>query len=59
MNGKAIGYDYNLGGYWDNQPCPQWVMREQFYNCENFWAVLTKRGFSLDRLFGRRNDLES
>lgn len=54
MNGKEMGYAFDLYGYWGDQPCPQWVWGEQFYNCENFTAVLMKRGFSLDRLFGRR-----
>ncbi|MDO4328172.1 MAG: hypothetical protein Q4C66_02410 [Lachnospiraceae bacterium] len=54
MNGKEMGYAFDQYGYWGDQPCPQWVMREQFYNCENFAATLLKRGFSLDRLFGRR-----
>ncbi len=54
MNGKEMGYAFDLYGYWGDQPCPQWVLREQFYNCEDFSAVMTKRGFRLNRLFGRR-----
>lgn len=53
MNGKEMGYAFNMFGYWDSQPYPQWMFREQFYNCENFSAVVAKRGFSIDRLFSR------
>ena len=53
MNGKEMGYAFNTFGYWGSQPCPQWMCREQFYNCENFSAVMARRGFSFDRLFSR------
>ncbi len=53
MNGKEMGYAFNTFGYWGSQTCPQWMWRERFYNCENFSAVIARRGFSFDRLFSR------
>ncbi|MDO5418141.1 MAG: hypothetical protein Q4F29_13140 [Lachnospiraceae bacterium] len=56
MNGMEMGYDYNPIIYGDKRSCPAWVSAEQFYNCENFFSVLGKKGFDIDRLFRRSSN---
>lgn len=58
MNGKDMGYAFEMYGLWRNNPCPQWVKGEQFYNCENFTSMLMRSGFSLDRLFHRSRNAD-
>ena len=40
MNGMEMGFAYEPLVYGEKQSCPAWVSAEQFYNCENFSAVL-------------------
>lgn len=58
MNGMEMGFAYEPLVYGEKQSWPAWVSVEQFYNCENFSAVLEKSGFSLERLFHRSGILD-
>lgn len=39
--------------YWNEQTCPQWVSGDRFYNCENFYQVVSRSGLRLGQLFHR------
>lgn len=58
MNGMEMGFAYEPLIYGDKRDCPAWVSAEQFYNCENFSAMLERSGFNIDRLFHRTENSE-
>lgn len=58
MNGMEMGFAYEPLIYGDKGDCPAWVSAEQFYNCENFSAMLERSGFNIDRLFHRTENSE-
>ena len=47
-----IGNELNFV-YWDRQVCPQLIAEDRFYNCENFYQVVSKSGLHLGQLFHR------
>ncbi|MCI8949357.1 MAG: hypothetical protein HFG49_04840 [Lachnospiraceae bacterium] len=48
MIGNEIGFIY-----WNRQVCPQWIAEDRFYNCENFYQVVSANGLRLGQLFHR------
>ena len=35
----------------DGQVCPEWMIGERIYNCENGTSIMNKAGSNLERIF--------